>query len=325
MSPHPLRRAALPLAVGAILPYVVLKLMWLSGSTIGMTEAASADEMDDARFVAGNLITIGLMLVAVPCLAALTRPSARRVPAWLVLLLGAGATGLLAPILLGLPLGVGIQLAVDGHVEPADDAGMAGWVFAIVYSGFGLLAVAMAVLVAAYVVDRWGHLMVEPPPRPSPLVTLAGALGLLPFGAAMLWWGVVGPGDAGPKGMDLPAQRTVLVVTGILCLAAFVVPFLSERARRWPRTAWLVLWTGCCVSALQGPAEVLLAHGADVQPAVALVAILATPGSCVYGLLALRQHLSPGDPTAAHAASGGRSLRFTLGSAPPSARRGGSP
>ena len=308
MSPHPLRRAALSLAVAAIVPYVALKLMWLSGSTVGLTEAASAEEMDDARFVAGNLITIGLMLVAIAFLVALTRPSARRVPAWLVLLLGAGATGLLAPILLGLPVGVGVQLAADGHVEQADDGGMAGWVFAVVYSGFGLLAVAMAVLVAAYAVDRWGHLMVAPPPPPSPLVALAGALGLLPFGAAMLWWGVVGPGDAGPQGMDLPAQRTVLVVTGILCVAAFVVPFLSARARRWPRTAWLVLWTGCCVSALQGPAEVLLAHGADVRPTVALIAILAVPGSCAYGVLTLRQHLSPGASTRSPAASGERPL-----------------
>ena len=289
---RPLPRQALWLAGAAVVPYLALKVMWLNGSTIGMTNDASAREMDDPRFVAGNLITVLLMLVALAFLVALTRPWARRVPAWLVLVLGAGATGLLAPILLGLPLGLVIQLATEGYVKPADDAGLAGWVFAVVYSGFGLLAVAMAVLVAAYVLDRWGHLMTEPPRPASPLASIAGAFGLLPFGAAMVGWGALGPGTTGPEAMDLPAQRTVLVVTGALCIAAFVVPLLDERARHRPRTAWLLLWTGCCVSALQGPAQILLAQGGHVRPVVALVAILATPGSCAYGVSTLRRHLA---------------------------------
>jgi hypothetical protein len=88
------------LAVG---PYLLLKLAWLGGSTIGITGPAGTAEMTGSRFVVGNVITVGLMLVAVAFVVALTRPSARRVPGWLVLVLGAGATGLLVPILLGLP------------------------------------------------------------------------------------------------------------------------------------------------------------------------------------------------------------------------------
>jgi hypothetical protein len=288
----PLQRAVLSAAVLAALPYLVLKLMWMTGSTIGMTSEAEANEMDTTRFVAGNIATVVMMLVAVVFVTALTRPWGRRVPAWVVLVLGGGATGLLAPILLGLPLGLGIQLAVQGEAKPAADAGLAPWVFGIVYGGFGLLAVAMAVLASSYVMDRWGHLITEPPRPPSPLATLAGALGLLPFGAAMTYWGVFGPGTSGPQGMDLPAQRTVLVVTGVLSVAAFVTPFLFTRATRWPRLAWLVTWTGCSIAALQGPTLILLAHGGDVQPAIALIALLATPGSCVYGLRVLHRRTS---------------------------------
>lgn len=281
-------QAAIAAAVLATVPYVTLKLMWLSGSTIGMTSGADHAEMSGTRFVVGNVITVLLMLIAVAFLVSLTQPSARRVPASLVLVLGAGATGLLAPILLGLPVGVLIQLALEGSVGPADDTGLAPWVFAVVYSGFGLLAAAIAVLVASYVLERWGHLLTKPPKRPPSLATAAGALGLVPFGAAMIWWGVLSPGASGPQGMDQPAQRTVLIVTGLLSFAAYVVPFLSERGQRWPRTAWLVTWTGACTSALQAPTQILLAQGGDVRPALALVALVTTPGSCIYGLTLLR-------------------------------------
>lgn len=288
---RPLHQAAVSVAVVATVPYVVLKLLWLSGSTIGMTDDAGAAEMRGARYVAGNVITVLMVLTALAFVVALTRSWARRVPAWLVVVLGAGATGLLAPILLGLPLGLGIQLAVEGYVKPADDAGLAAWVFAVVYSGFGLLAVAMAVLVAAYVLERWGHLITAPPRPPAPLATVAGVIGLLPFGAAMTYWGVVGPGTTGPEGMDQLAQRTVLVVTGALSIAALAVPLLGDLVRRWPRSAWLVIWTGACVGALQGLALTLLAQGGDVRPVVAVIALVATPGSCIYGLSVLRRHL----------------------------------
>ncbi|MGW3482901.1 hypothetical protein [Rhodococcus indonesiensis] len=287
----PLQQTALAVAVAATVPYVVLKLLWLTGSTVGTIDAAGSAEMAGARFVAGNGITVVLMLIAVIFLAALTRPWARQVPAALVFVLGAGATGLLAPILLGLPLGLAVQLAVTGEAQPAGDSGLAPWVFGIVYSGFGVLAVATAVLVLTHVTERWGHLLVSPPRRPPTPATVAGALGLVPFGVAMGYWGVVGPGGSGPQGMELPAQRTVLVVTGVLSVAAFVVPFLF--ARRWPRLAWLIVWTGCCVTALQSPTQILLAHGGQVPPAVAALALAAAPGAGFYGLGVLHRHLTP--------------------------------
>ncbi|WP_350275107.1 hypothetical protein [Kribbella sp. HUAS MG21] len=279
-----LRRAALAVACLAPVPYLVLKVLWLSGSSIGTTTAAGAGAMHETRFVVGNLITVGLMLVAVAFAIALTRPSAHRVPAWLVFVLGAGVTGLLAPILLGLPVGLILQLAAG---EVAADEGLAPWVFGVVYSGFALLGIAMAVLLAQYVVTRWGQLIARPPelPRVAPLV--GGALGLVPFGLANLYWGLAGPGSTGPQGMELVAQRTVLVVSGLLGLAAFAVPFLSRGVG--PRLAWLITWTGCCVAAFQGPTQILLANDGDVRPMIVLLTLLSTPGSALYGLSLLRR------------------------------------
>ena len=111
--------AAVVAAVLATVPYVVLKAMWLAGSTVGMTGDGERVEMTSTRFVAGNVATVALMLVAVAFMVLLTQPWAHRLPGWVVFALGAGATGLLAPILLGLPLGVGIQLAVRSEMPPA--------------------------------------------------------------------------------------------------------------------------------------------------------------------------------------------------------------
>lgn len=295
MSPSrlPLRRSALIVAVLAAVPYVVFKLLWLSGSTLGMTEEDAATEMGGTRFVIGNVITLVLMALAGIFALGLTRPWGRRVPAWLVLVLGAGATGLLAPILLGLPLGVLLQAAVA--TENPAVSGLEPWVFGFIYGGFGVLAMALTILLASYVQDRWGRLLRTPPPAPSWPATFAGATGLLPFGGAAMLWGLVGPGRIGPQGMELPAQRTVLLVTGVLAVAAFVVTLVPEQVRRWPRSAWLVTWTGCCTTALQGPTQLLLAQEGKFQPTVALIALLATPGSSVYGLSVLARQVATVD------------------------------
>jgi hypothetical protein len=296
MSPMPQRRrleyAAVSAAFVATVPYLVLKLMWLGGSTVGMTNGEHAVEMNSTRFMVGNTVTVVLMLVAAGLVVALTRSWAHRVPARLMFVLGAGATGLLAPILLGLPLGLGIQAVTTGDVKPVDDTGLEPWVFGVVYSGFTVLAVAMGVLLLAHVARRWGHLVAQPPERPSWPATLAGALGLVPFAVAMAYWGSFGPGSTGPQGMDLPAQRTVLVVTAILSGAAFIVPFSSRSARRWPRVAWLTAWTGCCVAALQGPAQLLLAQGGKFEPVVAAIALLSTLGASTFGLHLLRRQIA---------------------------------
>lgn len=296
VCPHRrLHGAALAGALLATVPYLVLKLMWLGGSTVGMTDRGEAVEMHSTRFVVGNSITVVLMLVAAGLVVALTRPWAERVPARLLFVLAAGATGLLAPVLLGLPLGLAIQAMTTSDVQPADDTGLEAWVFGVVYSGFALLAIAMATLLLAHVARRWGHLVARAPHRPSWPALLAGALGLLPFAAAMASWGSFGPGSTGPRGMDLPAQRTVLVVTAVLSGAAFVVPF-SRRSARVPRLAWLTAWTGCCVAALQGPAQLLLAEGGKLEPVVAVVALVSTPGASLFGMHLIRRQIVAPEP-----------------------------
>lgn len=273
----------LALAVVAVTPYLALKLFWLSGSPIGLTEAATAT-MGTTRFVIGNVITVGLELIALGLAWALTRPWAHRLPTGLFAVLAAGASGLLAPILVGMPLGQVAETVVHG-APSVDGEGMAAWVFACVYGGFTLLGLALAVLLYRYADDRWGALFTHPPTVRRRWTFGLGAVTVLPFGLAMVWWGLAGPGGAGPQGMEAPAQRTVLVVTGALALAAVALPLtLRSAGPRAARLAHLLVWVGCCTAALQGPTQLLLAHGGSLQPAVAAIALLGSPGAVAIGV-----------------------------------------
>jgi hypothetical protein len=208
-----------------------------------------------------------------------------------VLGLGAGATGLLAPILLGLPLGTVLQLAIQGNVRTGGMDHLSAWVFAMVYGGFAAMAVGISVLAWRYAARRWDDVLRRTPEPPAGWAVAIGALGLLPFGASMLWWGLSGPGDNGPQAMDAVSQRTTLVVTGLLAVAGFVTPLVRKKSRRVPRLAWLLTWVGCTTAALQAPTLVLLANDGHPTRAIALMGLLTMPGSSVYGLSVLRRRL----------------------------------
>jgi hypothetical protein len=287
-----IERVALGLVVIAVVPYIALKVSWLTGASIGVRNETVLAELHSTRMVVGNNLTIVLELMAVGLALALASDWRRRVPAWIVLGVGAGATGLLAPILLGLPVGSVLQLAVQGDVRTGGMDHLSPWVFAIVYGGFGLMAIGIVVLASRYAAARWGHVLRRPPGAPPVLVRVAGGLGLLPFGAAMLWWGVFGPGSTGPQAMDAVVQRATLVVTGLLAVGGFLAPLLPGISRRRPRLTWLAIWVGCTTAALQAPTHVLLADGGHPSRAMLLIGVLTVPGSSIYGLLLLRRHLA---------------------------------
>jgi hypothetical protein len=76
-----------------------------------------------------------------------------------VLDVGAGATGLLAPTRLGLPVGGVLQLAVQGDVRTGGMDHVSPWVFAIVHGGFGLMAIGIVVLASRFAAARWSRFL----------------------------------------------------------------------------------------------------------------------------------------------------------------------
>lgn len=293
------RRIAFWTALFSAVPYLVLKVLWLGGADVGIRPGEQAEVMQEPRMVVGNLITIGLMLIGVMLALVLARNRHGRMPAWIVLFVAGGAAGLLAPIMLGLPIGIALQWVVAGELSGGVDGELEGWVYAVVYGGFAVMGAALSTLLVVYADERWGRLFrAAPRPPGSGWIRGLAVAGMAPFGIAMLSWAVTGPGAFGPNGMESLAQRSVLAATGVLVLAGLAVPFVTGMTERMPRAAWLIGWVGCCTAAVQGPSQLILAHDGDVSPAIAALTVVTTPAAAAFGLAVLqrrRQELASQD------------------------------
>lgn len=107
-------RAVGYLAAAGTVPYLALKVAWLSGATIGFTDAALA--VDPSLRIA-NAITGAMDLVVVGLALALTHSWGRRLPSWLLLIPIWVGTGFLVPITLTL-----LPAAATGGLMPAESS-----------------------------------------------------------------------------------------------------------------------------------------------------------------------------------------------------------
>ncbi|GAA2408769.1 hypothetical protein GCM10010420_41390 [Streptomyces glaucosporus] len=181
------------------------------------------------------------------------------------------ATGLLAPIVVVLPLHSLLQaLSGDGGGAVAAEAARSldGWVFTVVYTGFGVQALALGGLSALYVRDRWGHLLrgrlaglpASSPTAPARRATAVAAAGaaLLPMAAYLLW-------AAGATAGLSPYQaerndgtfRLLAGLDGLSAAAAaagvLLLAFHTGRAGRTRlRTAVALAWAASAVLATRG-------------------------------------------------------------------------
>lgn len=294
------RRIVAVVAIVALLPYIVLKVLWLSGSSIGMVPGAGNEHMQDVRMEIGNVITVGLAVIGVVVVLALTRRWGMRLPWFLLTIPAAAATGGLAPIALGLPLGVALQAVTQsGIVSSGGEGDLLPGVFAVVYGGFAVYGIALAVLFADYVQRRWAALLaVGPQPPRRPWVRVLAAAAIIVFAAAMVFWACA-PTTAGLAGWESLAQRTVLVVIAALSIAGCAALLVGTAQR--PRTRWAAGWIGCCTAAAQGPTLLLLSNDAAIDLALLAVTIIATPTAAWLGLSTVRCTVTHAQATA-HAA-----------------------
>ncbi|WP_296605514.1 hypothetical protein [Nocardioides sp.] len=246
----------------ACVPYLVLKVAWLTGSPVGIRPGAAGVEMRDERYVVGNLVTVGMELVAIALLLALTFPWGRRLPGWLLAVPVWVAAGLLAPIALGLPAGLVLQAVAGGAASSTDD-GLEGWVYAVVYGGFVLQAVGVLAAFGWHARERWPGWW-RTRRLPASPATVAALVVVVGFGLLHLAWAVAGAATAAPEGFETVAQRTYLAATGVLVLAA---------APAGPAAA---AWIGTAVTVLAGPTHLLLAHEGHVGVVVAVAGALAS-------------------------------------------------
>ena len=156
-APGRLGTAAAWVSAVCCLPYLVLKVAWTVGMPVGITDRSL---LDSNGWVAANALMAVVQLAGLLLVLALTRPWARRVPAWLVLFPVWVGTGLLFQVVVGTAL-AGLSSAAS-QASSANTGGIQTWVFVMVYSAFAGQGVALAIAFACHVLARWGQLLGEP-------------------------------------------------------------------------------------------------------------------------------------------------------------------
>ena len=222
--------------IAACVPYLLLKLLWLSGNMVGWNDTAQAGDM---VHLVGNAITLVMDMLAIVIVLAFTCRWGQRVPAGLVLLPMWVATGLLVPIALGVPVGALVG-AVKGSAFAADN-GLDGWVYTIVYGGFTVQAVAIEAAFVLYARTRWVDVFqmrlvdlhraaTYPIQR---LIAVASIFVVVPYAAMFVAWGF-GVGLSPDQIIArTTAQKVAVIVTGLLSLASVAgMHLLTKRSHR---------------------------------------------------------------------------------------------
>ncbi|UNS96337.1 hypothetical protein MMF93_07345 [Streptomyces tubbatahanensis] len=297
------RTVLVALTVAACLPYLTLKVIWLTGGRTGIPRGSLLLDGGATLWVL-NALTVAMDCTVILLALALTRPWGRRLPGGLLALPLWCAGGLLGPIAVAFPLQA-VHSALTGGADGHGDAGphkvLADWVWTLVYTGFTVQALGLGTLFALYVRERWGALLRSPlrpgRPRPHP----ADRTSRYAFTAAVLLAvpaTVVHARDAvGDDGGNRITDAT-FALYAVVAVAAVGVLLRSgsgargSRARLWPTltAAWigsavLACWGGwLLVGALSGAGRhvgqradgvVELSYACQTLAGLALAAVMA--------------------------------------------------
>ncbi|MEU5990737.1 hypothetical protein ABZ806_17340 [Spirillospora sp. NPDC047418] len=299
-GPGRLRLAVCAATIAACVPYLTIKIAWLSGSTVGWNDTAAARE--SALYV-GNAVTMGMDAMAVLVALAFTFRWGRRVPAWLVLTPIWVAAGLLAPIVLAVPLGTLLQALLSSEPVAAGDSALQGWVFGVVYGGFTVQGLGLLTAFVLYARDRWPDVFTvrtEDVPKGAThslqvLLARTAAVFAAAFATVHFFW--ASGGTAGLRADEIEhrtaAQQLADGVWGVLALAgAAALLVIVRRGGRPGRfvVPLAVAWVGAAATfawSLYG-LLVMIAQmgdlGGDSTAAAGLAAVCGLFGGLIMGL-----------------------------------------
>ena len=208
------RRLVSVLAVAGTVPYLTLKVAWLSGSRVGLLDP---DFGRSATMHLANAATLVMDAVAVLLAVAFVARWRLRVPSPLVLAPMWVGTGLLAPIVVILPLQIMIGVPESSASGPT---AIADWVYLVVYAGFFWQGVFLMLGFALWARERWGEVAGRPLGSTHATATTRAAWVLLASTAVLL---ALGADDHGAiawpnRGGDLAAVLAAGLGLGLLHL-----------------------------------------------------------------------------------------------------------
>lgn len=289
---RPARLAAGWAAIAGTVPYLMLKALWLSGSTIGARKPAF---LDDPSVVALNSVTVAMDLAVVVLALALTQRWGRRLPAWPILLPAWVGTGFLLPMVLAiLPATVLTLLSTPGPAG-GPDYPLERWVQPMVYGGFAWQGVFLLLAFVLYARDRWAAVVDRVAASPAstgpaaPLLRVVagggGAMAALSAGLHLL--------NGAFSGFMIIAGVEIVFAGLAVAGAVGVLMLVRGTARR--RFATVAGWSGSAVIFSWGlwaavttmGSTALSTSGAPLAGMAQLTGLLGGFALAVAGLLAL--------------------------------------
>src|SRR5690606_19552480 len=272
-------------AAAGTLPYLAIKLDWLTGGTLGVREPGV---LADPTIVVANWVTFALDLVVVALALALTHRVGDRLPPWLVLLPTWVGTGFLVPMVVAVLPGTLALLATGGlggtWFEP--------WLQPVVYGGFAWQGVFLSAALAAHAGRRWSHLVAAAHPLPEvlPLLRVLTAGGVTMAAASAALHLVVGLSAGSAVALGVEATSAALALAGACGVVALV---RGRPAARWAAVA--AAWTGSAAMFSWGLYTVVVrmaadgfsTHGAAAAGTAQVTGLLGGFALAVAGMLAL--------------------------------------
>ncbi|NSC20980.1 hypothetical protein FM076_07050 [Streptomyces albus subsp. chlorinus] len=256
------------LTAAACLPYLTLKVLWLTGSHAGIPEDSHLLD-GGAALWALNALTVAMDSAVVLLALTLSRPWGRRVHGALLALPLWVACGLLGPIVVAFPAQALHSALTGGSAMTDGDSGpqlLESWVWTLVYTGFIAQAVTLTALFVLYVRDRWGPLLCAPlrtreggAPAGARWALACAALVVLPTVVAHTLWaaGVEAGVDTGRRSTATRLANATYVLYVLVAFAG-TARLLRQGGARRPSTAarlWPALtaaWVGTGVLACGG-------------------------------------------------------------------------
>jgi hypothetical protein len=139
-------------AVASALPYLALKIVWLSGGTVG---AANPGIMRESSMIVLNAVTAAMDLVGIGLALAFTHRWGLRIPAWLLLPPMWVASGLLTRFVVGVPLAAVLTALMSGGFPRVTSGPVQPWVYVVVYVEFAGLGIGLMLAFLLYAKARW--------------------------------------------------------------------------------------------------------------------------------------------------------------------------
>ncbi|CAO0833928.1 hypothetical protein SMICM17S_02924 [Streptomyces microflavus] len=185
----------------ALLPYLLIKVVWVVGSLAGTLPVGTG--FGAAEWVVLNTVTVGMAGIGVALALALVRPWGMRIPGALVAFcawVGSGLSASILPfgVLLSTLLGAGAD-SQDGGDEPVRPV----WEGLLVQFSFLGMGLGLALAVPAHLRRRWPQAFTgrvgDAPRAAPPWAAVVGAA----VGLVWLYWAA-----GGTVGIAHPAERT---------------------------------------------------------------------------------------------------------------------